>query len=213
MGNHPRWYDRLAALPLAIFLVLASLWVSIDASGMSDPLPYVPLINPLTLTLLAILVVLFGWLRQVGAGAAQPLGKLVWMAKLAWGVLAFVVFNAALARDIHHLMAIPFDWSSLFASEILQTTYAIVWSIIALVLMIWANRKGKTDHGWAAVWFFGAAVLALTVLKLFIIDLANTGAIARIVSFMGVGLLIIIIAYYAPVSSTLSDVRENETNA
>ena len=79
--------------------------------------------------------------------------------------------------------------------------------------MIWANRKGKTDHGWAAVWFFGAAVLALTVLKLFIIDLANTGAIARIVSFMGVGLLIIIIAYYAPVSSTLSDVRENETNA
>ena len=39
----------------------------------------------------------------------------------------------------------------------------------------------------------------ITVLKLFVNDLGNTGTVARIVSFIGVGVLLLVIGYVAPV--------------
>jgi uncharacterized membrane protein len=40
--------------------------------------------------------------------------------------------------------------------------------------------------------------LALVVAKLFLIDLAGTGTIARIISFVAVGLLMLLIGYWSP---------------
>ena len=47
------------------------------------------------------------------------------------------------------------------------------------------------------VWF-PAGLLALVVAKLFIVDLAGTGTIGRIVSFLVVGLLMLLIGYISP---------------
>lgn len=44
-----------------------------------------------------------------------------------------------------------------------------------------------------------AALLAVVVVKLFLVHLANTGTIARIVSFLGVGVMLLVIGYVAPV--------------
>ncbi|MEZ4861331.1 MAG: DUF2339 domain-containing protein [Caldilineaceae bacterium] len=200
-GSYPRWYSIGASLPLALYLVISLFIASVELAGNSAPLPYLPVLNPLTLTVVVALLVLWQWLRNVETGAGEVLHSFVWLSKIAVGILAFMALNAALARDIHQLFGVPFVWDALFAAEILQTTYAIVWSVLALVLMFLGNRRGRAQSGWTAVWFFGAAILALTVLKLFLVDLANTGAIARIVSFMGVGLLIIVIAYFAPLPS------------
>ena len=41
--------------------------------------------------------------------------------------------------------------------------------------------------------------MALVVVKLFFVDLSNVGGIERIVSFMGVGVLMLIIGYVSPV--------------
>jgi uncharacterized membrane protein len=48
-------------------------------------------------------------------------------------------------------------------------------------------------------WLAGAVLLGVVVLKLFVLDLANTGTLARIVSFLGVGVLLLAIGYFAPV--------------
>ena len=37
-----------------------------------------------------------------------------------------------------------------------------------------------------------------SVMKLFVIDLGNTGTVARIISFLGVGALLLVVGYYAP---------------
>jgi uncharacterized membrane protein len=42
-------------------------------------------------------------------------------------------------------------------------------------------------------------LLALVVVKLFAVDLSRVGGVARIVSFIGVGLLLLLIGYLAPV--------------
>jgi uncharacterized membrane protein len=44
----------------------------------------------------------------------------------------------------------------------------------------------------------GAALLGVVVAKLFFVDLSNVGGLERIVSFVGVGLLMLAIGYLAP---------------
>jgi uncharacterized membrane protein len=42
-------------------------------------------------------------------------------------------------------------------------------------------------------------LLGAVLLKLFFNDLGNTGTVARIISFIGVGILLMVIGYVAPV--------------
>jgi len=48
------------------------------------------------------------------------------------------------------------------------------------------------------VWLVGAALLAVVILKLFLIDLSRVGTIERIVSFVVVGVLMLIVGYFSP---------------
>jgi uncharacterized membrane protein len=41
--------------------------------------------------------------------------------------------------------------------------------------------------------------MAVVVAKLFFVDLSNVGGIERIVSFIGVGLLMLVVGYFSPV--------------
>ncbi len=54
----------------------------------------------------------------------------------------------------------------------------------------------------------GAALLALVVVKLFMVDLSNVGGIERIISFLGVGVLMLAIGYLAPFPATKSTAAE-----
>jgi uncharacterized membrane protein len=49
------------------------------------------------------------------------------------------------------------------------------------------------------IWLAGAGLLAVVVIKLFLVDLSKTGTVARIVSFVGVGILLLVIGYLSPV--------------
>jgi len=48
------------------------------------------------------------------------------------------------------------------------------------------------------VWLIGAALIAVVVAKLFFVELSNRGGLARIVSFIGVGVLLLVVGYFAP---------------
>ncbi len=49
------------------------------------------------------------------------------------------------------------------------------------------------------VWLGGAGFMALVVIKLFLVDLGNSGTIERIISFIGIGILLLVVGYFAPV--------------
>ena len=48
------------------------------------------------------------------------------------------------------------------------------------------------------MWFAGLSLLAVVIAKLFFVDLSTVGSIERIVSFIGVGLLMLVVGYYSP---------------
>jgi uncharacterized membrane protein len=60
--------------------------------------------------------------------------------------------------------------------------------------MAWAHRSSRRT-----VWFAAAGLLALVVAKLFIVDLSALNMAMKVVSFMVVGILLLIIGYVAPV--------------
>jgi len=49
------------------------------------------------------------------------------------------------------------------------------------------------------LWLIGAGFMALVVIKLFLVDLGNTGTLERIISFIGIGALLLLVGYLAPV--------------
>jgi len=198
ISTHYVRYVGVAATPIALWLIAAALSIGIDEAGDSAPFRYLPFFNPLDLVLVGLLLVLWLWAIQLGRATERGLHELSAPAGWVLSLFAFLAANAGVARAVHHLTGAPFTFDALYDSATLQTAYAIFWGALALVLMFIAHHRGQRG-GWHGVWYTGAAILGLTVLKLFIVDLAHTGTVARIISFMSVGLLIIVIAYFWPV--------------
>jgi uncharacterized membrane protein len=82
----------------------------------------------------------------------------------------------------------------MFRSSLVQTSYTLFWSLLALGVMVAAVRRSLRT-----VWIAGAGLLGVVVFKLFLVDLASHGSVERIVSFVMVGLLMLVIGWFAPV--------------
>jgi uncharacterized membrane protein len=125
------------------------------------------------------------------------------------GALAFVWLNAALLRTIHHWAGVPFAVEPLLRSTLVQTSLSIFWTVLALTTMLVATRKGAR-----IVWLTGAALLVVVIAKLFLVDLSRVGTIERIVSFVGVGLLMLVIGYFSPLPPAgQSEVKPGQASA
>ena len=193
------WYRHLV-LPAASAwsLALAALW-NLFQDGSMAPLPHVPLLNPLDLTTAFALMLgafCYRMLRQDSVQLSAPVNALVARMPLAGMIYAYVWFNLILLRNAAHYLDIGYQAGPLFASLFVQAMLSLVWSITAMVIMRGATRR--RSRSW---WMVGAGFLALVVVKLFLVDLAGSGSVSRIVSFVGVGLLMVLIGYLAPYPS------------
>ena len=127
-------------------------------------------------------------------------------ALLLFAAAGFFWVNAALLRTVHQWADVPFELSALLHSVIAQAALSLLWTTTALVVMATARKTLPPSR---AMWMTGAALLGVVVLKLFANDLGNTGTVARIVSFIGVGVLLLVIGYVAPVPPKVQ-ARENK---
>ncbi|ATD62534.1 hypothetical protein CNX70_22080 [Janthinobacterium svalbardensis] len=187
------WYQR-TLIPLGALwsLLLIAVWNIVDDGAMA-PLPYLPLLNPLDLsTGFAILLAIASY-RLLPA--KQVLLPALWQARLpaVAACCVYVWFNLMLLRTVSHYLGVPYTFDAMLASQFVQAMLSLVWSVTALLLMRHAARQQQRQQ-----WSMGAVLLGLVVLKLFLIDLSNVGGIERIISFVGVGLLMVLIGYLAP---------------
>lgn len=197
LNPHAQRYYWHAALPLALLLIPAILALAVSSSGRTAPLPYIPLLNPTDLVLLLALTTLLLWRQAVLTAHPQPIRAASWLRPaLFWavlGALGLLVLSTVWLRVAHHFFGVPWNAYALYRSFIVQTGYAILWTLAALALMIGAHRRGQRP-----AWLSGAALLGLVVVKLILIDLSNRGGGERIVAFIGVGVLMLVVGYFAP---------------
>ncbi len=97
-------------------------------------------------------------------------------------------------RTVHFGWGVPFDPVMMFDSVLVQTAVAVLWATIGLASMVVGTMRSLRS-----LWSAGAALMAAVVLKLFLVDLSHTGTVARIVSFLGVGIVLLIVGYLSPV--------------
>ncbi len=177
---------------LAAFLMLW--WIgACFVSGNPRPLPYVPVLNPLDLTQALVLVTLALWARKAvehGVIRNSRAERFLPAVLAAW---VFVWMNVVVARAVHFLGDVPYALESMFRSDVLQAAYSVLWSLAALGAMLLGRRRVQRE-----AWLAGAGLLAVVVGKLFLVDLDGRGTVARIVSFLGVGLLMLVVGYFCP---------------
>ncbi len=188
-AQHPRSLQWGLAWPLLGLGLLWLLAVNLHADGAMQPLPYLPLVNPIDLG--HALLALYAW--RLWRSTQRPAFIAPKVALALGAVAGFVWLNAMVVRSLHHWAGTPLWLHGAWHAGAVQTAFTILWSLCALATMFVATRRK-----WRLGWMAGAALLGGVVLKLALVDLSHTGALLRIVSFIAVGLLMLLIGYLSP---------------
>ena len=192
---HPRAYRLHAGLVVLIAMGIWVLYANFTHDGRSDPLAYLPLLNAIDLghglVAISFAASVLAWRR---AGLDVPASFQGRTGIVIASALAFVWLNGVLLRTIHHWAGIPYRLEPMLKSVLVQTSLSIFWSVIALTLMVFATRTARRP-----LWRVGAVLMGIVVMKLLLVDLSHIGGIERIVSFIAVGVLMLVIGYFSPV--------------
>jgi len=181
-AEFPRW--RRAWLGIAGAGLGMAWLVGNFLPGNSAPLPFVPLLNPLELSLLLGL--------GVGAHALRNRKGDSSLFNLLWAGAALLTLTMGVLRACHQLADLP--WSPALLSESLaQTSLTVAWCVAGVTAWILGSRRLDRP-----LWWLGAGLLGIVLLKLLLVDRQFVGNIAGIVSFVVVGLLLIVVGRIAP---------------
>ena len=195
VGAQPRAYLGVGAAGIAIFLWAWVVLAGAPADGDPRPLPYLPLINPLDAAEGFAVLALVAWHRRDAArelGFAPVVGAKWVVATIA--AAGFVWLNLVLLRAVHHLAGVAYQLGAFGASTTTQASLSIFWSVLALSTMLWSARSGAR-----IAWLAGATLMGVVVAKLFLVDFSQLGTVTRIISFLGVGVLMLVVGYFSPV--------------
>ncbi len=195
VAAHWRTYLLACAGPLLAVLAVVVLGAAVSHDGDPTPLLFLPVVNPLGVLIGLQLAALLVWRRLAGAQEDHPFQDLVtarWTPALA--VLGLVLATVETARTVSHWLDVPWELDALWDTTELQTSLSILWAVIGLSGMVAGVRMARR-----AVWVAGASWMAVVVVKLFLVDLSSLTALGRVVSFIVVGVLLLIVGYLAPV--------------
>ncbi|MDR0388981.1 MAG: DUF2339 domain-containing protein [Spirochaetaceae bacterium] len=190
-------------LPLTLFCA-AGLWFLVTLFFPGDPRPlpfYLPLLNPLELEQAFCIMALIFWhfkFRSFGPDrdAKELSGKDIPGPSLRLTVIladsmVFLWLNAMLWRSMHFLGGLP--WSGIGGADLYHLCLFLLWGIYGIGHIIIGNKKASRP-----IWIAGAVITVIAVLKLLLIDLAETGTLIRITSFFIAGVLLLVIGWAAP---------------
>ena len=174
----------LCALAAACWM----LWTNFSTPFQPSPLPYVPVLNPVELASAGML-----WFTLKSLPEALP-PDLRRTTATAVAALAFMLISAGVMRVWHFYDGITWRLDIMLQSFGLQASLSVVWAVTAIILMVLGNRRKQRSY-----WMTGATLMGIVVVKLFLIELSNSGGIERIASFIIVGLLLLLVGWFAPV--------------
>ncbi|HFU77540.1 MAG TPA: DUF2339 domain-containing protein [Epsilonproteobacteria bacterium] len=199
VDKYHKTYLGMGAGGLFLFLTLWEVRAFMVPSDFTS-IGYLPLLNPIDLMQTAVLALLgyWGWQqRRVWSkeSVVQFYGVL--------GVLVWVLMSAIFARYVHASQEVAYSGKALWHSDYFQTGISILWSTVAIVAMLLSKAYAQRN-----LWLGGFGLLILVVLKLFFVELAHSGTIERIISFIVVGTLLLLIGYFVPMPP--SKVTHNE---
>ncbi|MHC5169419.1 DUF2339 domain-containing protein [Acinetobacter johnsonii] len=149
---------------------------------------WLPIFNPFDLVSIAMLIGFIWMLNlQMKAGLEKSLGAILMMSSLLW-LSSYVVLRA-----LHVYFLTPYNDWEMWENALVQLSFTLLWVSLAFICMLTATKRNLRS-----LWIFGGCILVLVTLKLVLFDLSHIGTLTRVISFLGAGLVMLVIAYIAP---------------
>lgn len=194
IAQHHIGYRMVGAAPIAVALCIWIVMINLGSTGDPAWLPYLPLLNPLDVCVALALAALAMWWSALEPAQRASLWQFDARALIAIAAgIVFLWLNAALIRTLHHNWGAPITAYGIAHSQFVQSALSIFWGVLGFAAMTVAAKQR-----WRYVWMVGMGLMVVVVVKLFAVDLSSIGTVARIASFITVGLLLVITGYFAP---------------
>ncbi|KQQ70086.1 DUF2339 domain-containing protein [Acinetobacter sp. Leaf130] len=190
----------LHQIPVWCLSLLWLLAVSVDIHS-AEYFYFVPLFN---LTDFLSIAVFAGLLFIIYQHAFDQDKSLEWTFKITTILVGLLVFSSVVVRGLHHYWATPLWSAAIWTNGVVQLSLTLLWVVLAFILTTFSSRKMIRQ-----LWFVGAALLGIVVLKLILLDLSQSATLTRVISFIGAGGVMLIIAYIAPLPPS-SAVQKSE---
>jgi uncharacterized membrane protein len=194
VAEHSIGYRMIGAAPIAVALCIWIVAINLTSNGDPAWLPYLPLLNPQDVCVALALAALAMWWSALEPSQRISLWQFDFRALIAIAAgIVFLWLNAALIRTLHHNWGAPITAYGIAHSQFVQSALSIFWGVLGFAAMTAAAKQR-----WRYVWMVGMGLMVVVVAKLFLVDLSSIGTVARIASFITVGLLLVITGYFAP---------------
>ncbi|QIQ22313.1 DUF2339 domain-containing protein [Zophobihabitans entericus] len=195
------WFAGLAPVIVCTILVL---FTGLYDSGQILGLTFVPILNPLEQGAIFALMMLTVWslrTKQLKPAAAT----FITVFQLVLVLFIFLWGNSIILRTLSTLMNISWSFKALWNTSEVQVVFSLTWMLIALILVVAANRYKQRY-----IWFSGAALQGIVVLKLILVDSIELDGLLRAFVFIGVAILMLIIGYFAPLPPRNAELTSKE---
>jgi hypothetical protein len=173
-----RWRERgLSVLALALLVTIVFFTIGLYAND-NDRF----LLNERFISMAAAAIA-FAMIRMEWRKAGILPARNAWIASVANGVLGLFAISPE-AMTFGKLVA-PHS-----GNASMQVSLSIAWAVYGAILVVAGIRRKDPPLRW-----FGLSLLGITVLKVFSVDLTDFDIIFRVISALGIGVLLLVLAY------------------
>ncbi len=183
-------------LPVMMLNLLWLVFISLDSYS-AQHYYLLPILNYTDMASLLMLIGVMWCVYQYDL-SATPLME--WGFKVTSVLIGLLALSSVVVRAMHHYLGTPLWGGAIWSNGDVQLSLTLLWVILAFILMTFSSRRHIRQ-----IWFVGAALLGIVVLKLLLLDLSQSGTLTRVISFIGSGIVMLVIAYLAPLPPTLSE--------
>ncbi|ENX42533.1 DUF2339 domain-containing protein [Acinetobacter sp. NIPH 2100] len=191
--------ELLHQLPIWCLTLFWLLLVSLDPYS-AQQYYFLPLLN---LTDLLSLLMFFGLIWMIYHHDFSAERSMEWGFKVITILIGLLVLSSVVVRAMHHYLGTPLWSIAIWSNGDVQLSLTLLWVVLAFVLMTFSSRRHIRQ-----IWFVGAALLGIVVAKLLLLDLSQSGTLTRVISFIGSGAVMLVIAYLAPLPPALSEPKK-----
>ncbi|MEN5174474.1 DUF2339 domain-containing protein [Acinetobacter higginsii] len=187
---------QLPVWGLSLFWLLL---ISLDLHS-AEQYYYLPLLN---FTDLLSLMVFAGLIWVIYHHDFSTERSMEWGFKVTTILIGLLVLSSVVVRAMHHYLGTPFWGTAIWSNGDVQLSLTLLWVILAFILMTFSSRRHIRK-----IWFVGAALLGIVVVKLLLLDLSQSGTLTRVISFIGSGAVMLVIAYLAPLPPAIEQTQK-----
>ncbi len=186
----------LHQLPVWCLTLLWLVLVSLDAYS-AEQYYFLPLLN---FTDILSLLMFMGMIWIIYHHDFSVEQSVEWGFKVTTILIGLLVLSSVVVRAMHHYLGTPLWGLDIWSNGDVQLSLTLLWVILAFILMTFSSRRHIRQ-----IWFVGAGLLGIVVAKLLLLDLSQSGTLTRVISFIGSGAVMLVIAYLAPLPPALEE--------